>query len=366
MRLEGLFLALSLATAAPALAATPTGASPTAVYQLASTVGFPGKAPSWDYVCVDSSRGYLFLGRRAEGVTVYDVRAGRTVKSIEQSQKANGAVLVPEFDRGYTANGDGSTTIFQLSTLKTLGRVKLGDSADAAYYDPSSKLVIFTRGDDHLLTFMDARTGRRTGDLKMDADELEGVVADGAGAIFVSERDKTKMAKVDPKARTLLSEWDIGSGCTLPTGVGIDQAQHRLFIGCKGERPMLAVMDATNGKVVATAPIGRGNDGVVYDAAGKRVFTSNGVDGNIVIYDQLGPDSYRLNQAITTRPIARTMAYDPNTQDVYTMAAQGLVDPGKPVNTRAGAFYPNSFYDDTFTLFVYRSRPFNAAAPAED
>lgn len=357
----------ALSLAGVALAAKPAlGPAPTSVYQLAAAVPMKGKAPSWDYVTLDAKSGRLFIGRRAEGVTVYDTRVGKVIKTIDRSEKANGAVIVAEFDRGYTANGDGSTTVFQLSTLKTLARVKLGESADAAYYDPASKLVIITRGDDHLLTFIDAKTGKPTGDLKMDADELEGVAVDGKGGVFVSERDKTKVAKVDPVKRTVIAEWDVGAGCTLPTGMAMDPSSQRLFLGCKGDKPILAVVDAVTGKTVASAPIGRGNDGVVYDAATKRVFTSNGVDGNIVIFDQLGPDSYRLNQAVTTRPIARTMAYDPSTQAIYTIAAEGMVDPSRPVNTRAGTFYPNAFFDDTFKLFIFKPHAHKAAAPAED
>jgi hypothetical protein len=112
-------------------------------------------------------------------------------------------------------------------------------------------------------------------------------------------------------------------------------------------------MNAVTGKVVATLEIGRGNDGVVYDADSKRVFTSNGLDGNIVVYDQKGPDAYVFGGAITTRPIARTMALDPKTRKIFTVTAEGMVDPAKPVNKRAGSFYPNRYFDDTYTVLTY-------------
>lgn len=357
--------AMTVGSAFAVQAAQPAPA-PKAVYRLATVVPFKGKAPGWDYLTLDPKTGRLFIGRRADGVTVFDTRAGKVIKTIARSKMANGAVLVPEFDRGYTANEDGTVTIFRLSDLTTLDRIKLGDSADAAYYDPASKLVIVTRGDDHRLTFIDARTGKPTGDLVMQANELEGVAADGHGGVFVSERDKTKVARIDPVKRAVTAEWDIEGGCTLPTGVGIDAENQRLFLGCKGDHPVLAVLDTASGHTVASLPIGRGNDGVVYDKVNRRVLTTNGVDGNIVILDQLGPDSYRLEQAVTTRSIARTMAYDGASGTIYTAAAEGLVDPSRPVNTKAGTFYPNAFYDDSFKLFVFKPRPYKPAAPAED
>lgn len=47
---------------------------------------------------------------------------------------------------------------------------------------------------------------------------------------------------------------------------------------------MLAVLNADTGATVTTLPIGRGNDGVVFDAQRKRIFTTNGVDANLVIF----------------------------------------------------------------------------------
>ena len=321
-------------------------------YHLESVATLKGVAPGWDYVTVDPARSYLFLGRRAEGVTVYDAAARRVVTTIENSKAANIAALVPEADRGYTANEDGTTTVFQLSTLKTLDRIKLGKAADAAFYEPVTGQLAFTLGDTKELVFVAAKTGAITGRLPMDAEELEAAAADGKGFLYVNERDKNRVAKVDVRSRKVAATWPV-TGCSMPTGMAIDRAAMRLFIGCKGPHPVLAVMNARTGKVVATREIGRGNDGVVYDADAKRVFTSNGLDGNIVVFDQKGPDAYSFAGAITTRPIARTMALDPKTRKIYTVTAEGLVDPAKPVNKRAGSFYPNRYFDDTYTVLTY-------------
>jgi hypothetical protein len=328
----------------------PAAAGP--MYKLEDVVGFKGRAPSWDYLTFDADRSYLFLGRRAAGVTVYDAVKKQQVGQIERSEGANAATLVPEFDRGYTANSDGSTTVFQLSSLKTLDRLELGDGADNAFYEPVTKQLVFTMGDSHRLAFVDAKTGAMTGRLHMDAEELEGAAPDGKGSLYVVERDIGKIAKVDAAKHKTVAEWSIPS-CDLPTGLALDRANRRLFIGCKGEKPVLTVMDSATGKVVAQHEIGRGNDGVVYDAETHRVYTANGIEGNIVIFDQVDPDTYKLVQAVTTRPIARTMTIDPKTKKIYTMTAEGMLDPAKPANRRAGPFYPNAFFDDTFTLLVF-------------
>jgi DNA-binding beta-propeller fold protein YncE len=133
----------------------------------------------------------------------------------------------------------------------------------------------------------------------------------------------------------------------------MDGEAHRLFIGCRGDHPVLAVLNTQTGKLVAKPAIGRANDGVAYDPIHHRIFTSNGQDANLVVIDQLGPNSYKSAGVVTTRPWAKTLAIDPATQRVFTMTAEGLVDPAKPINLEVGPFYPNTYFDDTFTVLVY-------------
>ncbi|MBW8812847.1 MAG: YncE family protein [Caulobacterales bacterium] len=360
-----LIAALIAAAVASATAAAPAPKPAGRVYRLDAVVPLKGARPAWDYLTFDATRARLFIGRRDAGVTVYDVKARRVVGQIQNAEGANIAALVPEVGRGYTANEDGSTTIFDLASLKTLRRVKLGEGADAAFYEPATGQLAFTMGDSQQLTFIDARTAKVTGHTHIDADEIEGVAPDGKGLLYVAERDKDRIAKVDARTHAVAAEWDVPK-CHQPTGVAFDPASNRLFVGCKGEHPVLSVIDVADGRVVAQPEIGRGNDAVRFDPQTRRVFTANGVDGNIVIYDQLGPDSYRLFQAVTTRPIARTLAIDPATKTLYTVTAEGMVDPARPVNRKAAAFYPNVYFDNSFVLLAYGLHPRPAGPQAED
>ena len=60
----------------------------------------------------------------------------------------------------------------------------------------------------------------------------------------------------------------------------VDAINRRVLVGCRGEHPILAVMD-TAGKTRSSAPIGRGNDSMVFDPATRRVFTANGLDATL-------------------------------------------------------------------------------------
>ncbi len=321
-------------------------------YHLESVVTLKGTSPEWDYITLDSARGYLFIGRRRDGVTVFDVGSSKIVRNIDRSEDANATVLVPEFDRGYTINGDGSTTVFELSTLKSIDRIKIGDDADSAFYDPATKQLAFTMGDSGKVAFVDAKTGKPVGELPMNSKKLDGTVADGDGNLYMALRDRNSVARIDARQRKVIEEWKTAP-CEDATGIAFDKDNRRLFVGCRGKNPVLAVLASDSGKLVTTLEIGHGNDGVVYDPTAHKVYTSNGVDANLVIYDQLGPDTYKLAEATTTRPYARTMALDPRTKKIYLVTAEGTADPTKKINKAVAPFYPNRYFPDTFTVLTY-------------
>ncbi|MEO6248724.1 MAG: hypothetical protein ABIO85_09125 [Sphingomicrobium sp.] len=337
------------------IAAVPVVAAPTSFFQLKSATVLPGKAPEYDYLTYEPTHKYLVMGRRNDGVFVYDTIARRLVRKIVESEGANAAILVPSLGRGFTTNEDGSTTVFALPGYSLVRRIKFAQDADAAVYDPVSGQVAFLSGDSKTITLMNARTLAVTGKIAMTSSKLEGSAADGHGGIFIAERDRAMLAHVDLKTRALISEWPT-TGCVQPTGLAFDSGHHRLFLGCRGTAPVLAILDSDSGRVIATPTIGHGNDGIAYDATRGRIFTTNGVDSNLVIFHQDDADHYRLEQALTTRPGARTIAYDAIDERVFTVAAEGIVDPSMPVNTGPAAFYPNRFTDDSFTVLEISRR----------
>lgn len=327
--------------------------SPLVAFRLVDAVTLAGKAPEWDYLAWDAARARLFIGRRDAGLTVYDPATRRVAATIAESAGAGAATLVPQLDRGFSVNEDGSLTAFTLSTLRTTKRVKFAEDADSAVYEPATGQLLLLSGDSKRITFIDARTLAVRGTLTTVSAKLEAAAADGSGRVFIAMRDRNAVLTVDARTRTISAEWPL-AGCAQPTGLALDSARHRLFVGCRGEHPVLAVVDASNGAVLATPDLGRGNDGVVWDAASGRVFTTNGVDANVVVY-RATTDKVTLDHAFTTLPGARTLAFDAVHARLFTATAAGIVDPSRPINRGPSNFYPNVFQDDSFTVLTYRS-----------
>ena len=200
--------ALQLAAVALALAAAPLCAQQ--FHRLESAVTLKAAAPDWDYLSFDPARGNLFIAARPDGMIVYDVNVKKVIGTIEDTKGANASTLVPEFDRGYSINQDGTVTAFQLSTLKTLDKVKLGEDADAAFYDPVTREIAVMRGDSNEITYLDAKTGKVVARLPMpESKKLEASAADGNGNMFTASRDRNSVYKVDLRSHKVVAEWPV-------------------------------------------------------------------------------------------------------------------------------------------------------------
>ena len=273
----------------------------------------------WDYFEVEQSTHQVFIPRRthvmvldAEGKLIHDLK-------FPGMKNAHGIAFAPELNRAFTTNGDDkSVTIVDLKTLKEIGEVKLGDRApDGIYYDPASKRV-FTMNDDPATdaTAIDAETGKIVGKVALP-DKAETAQADGLGHVYVNIEDKAELTEFDSKTLKVLHTSSLAP-CKTPTGLSIDTAHKRLFAGCRSG--IVAVVDYSNGKVVATWPIGRGVDATRFDPETQLIFASCG-DGTITVTHEDSPDKYTKVQTITTEQGARTMALDEGNHNIYAVTS---------------------------------------------
>jgi outer membrane protein assembly factor BamB len=137
----------------------------------------------------------------------------------------------------------------------------------------------------------------------------EFTIADGKGNVFVNLEDKSELLRIDAKTLQVKNRWPVAP-CQAPSSMAFDSANSRLFLGCRSR--VMAVVDSTNGKVVASLPIGDKADASVFDASGKIAFTSTG-DGHIYGFRQDSADSYTAMPVITTVSGSKTMSIDPKT-----------------------------------------------------
>jgi hypothetical protein len=83
----------------------------------------------------------------------------------------------------------------------------------------------------------------------------------------------------------------------------------------------MLMMDSTNGKVIASVPVGERVDGAAFDPGTQLAFSSNGA-GTVTIAREESPEKPAVVQTLTTERGARTMALDPRTHRIYLPSAK--------------------------------------------
>jgi DNA-binding beta-propeller fold protein YncE len=284
-------------------------------YHVAATFKIGGDG-GWDYATLH--QGVLFVTRTTH-TQVIDVSTGKVIADIGGQKRSHGVAIVEDIGRGFISDGGaGAVEIFDLKRHAPLGKVPAADDADGIIYDRGSNRVLVMCGDAHQLVAFAPDVNPDNGKPAATVDlggSPEFAVADEKGKVFVNIEDKDEVAVVDTKQMKVVARWPLGPG-KHPTGISMDRASRRLFIGCRNKQ--LIVMNADDGKIVANFPIGAYVDATAYRDG--LAFASCG-DGTLTIVREVSPDHFELAHVVKTQLGARTMAVDPTGYLIYLPTA---------------------------------------------
>jgi DNA-binding beta-propeller fold protein YncE len=310
-----------------------TGYTVVGRYPIGGTGGF-------DYVTLDSSARRLYVSHSTQ-VEVLDADSGKVVGTIPDTPGVHGAAIASPFKHGFTSNGrENKVSMFDSTTLALIKKIDVGKGPDGIYYEPKTKRVFTNNHGTHDITAIDAATGDVVGTVQAKGDG-ESAIIGADGLVYVNIEDTAEVIVFDPQSLEVKKRFPIGVA-KVPTGLAYDAKTKRLFIGCRNE-PKMVVMDATNGKVINSFPIGVGVDYGGFDPDAHLIFFSCS-DGTLSIYREKSADVYEDAGAVKTQPSARTMAFDPKTKKIFLPAAQYTETPpaqpgGRPTRTQK----PGSF-----------------------
>lgn len=337
--LTPVLVATSIASVFVAFASAPAGAQKSS-YQVVATHQLGGDG-GWDYIALDTAHNRLFVAR-SNRLMVVDADKGTLLGEIPGFDRAHGIAFSYATGHGFATSGaDSAVTMFDLSTLKVLGQTTVDADDDAILYDPASTHIFTMNGDAHTASVIDATSGKRIGTIPLGG-QPEFAVSDGAGKVYVNLEDEGAIVELDPEAMKVTRRWSIAP-CESPTGLAIDVAHQRLFSVCRNK--IMAVSDATGGKLVATVPIGSGVDAARFDPATGDAFASNG-EGSLTVVHESSPDDFQVVQTVSTMSGARTMELDLRSHRLYTVGAKfgAAPDHPTPANPRRRApMVPGSF-----------------------
>jgi len=300
------------------VAAAGTYAGPPATgYKVIRRIPLGGDG-GWDYLRVDPDAHRIYVSRGMHMMVVDEV-SGKIIGDIpvENSKNMHGIALANDLGKGFMSDGDANTvTIIDLKTLKRITVVPIpGKNPDSIIYDPQTKRVFTFNGKSADSTVLDANTGKVIGTVKL-AGKPEEPALDGKGNMFVNIEDKSSIQKFDTKTLAVTATWPIAP-CEEPSAIVYDAGHNRLFSVC--DKLMVAV-DASNGKVVASAPVGGDPDGNGYDPATGLIFASCR-EGVVTVIHQDSADKYSVVGNVNTQFGTRTMTLDLKTHHVFVATA---------------------------------------------
>jgi YVTN family beta-propeller protein len=293
------------------------GQGPASEYKIVNKFKMP-ETGSWDYLTIDEPTGRVFVSHQTM-VVVVDLKTGQVLGTIKDTPGVHGIAIAPDLNKAFISAGrSASVVVIDLKTLAVLTTITgTGQNPDAIMYDQFSSKVFTFNGGSSNSTVIDAKTNAIVGTIPLEG-KPEFPASDGKGKIYVNIEDKSLISLINATTLKVEKSWSIAPGDG-PSGLALDNETHRLFSVCSNK--LMVVVDATDGHVVTTLPIGSGCDGVKFDPGLKRAYSSNG-EGTVTVVQEVNKDSFKVLETIPTVSGSRTLAVDTQTHHIYLPSAE--------------------------------------------
>ncbi len=301
-----LFFALFLSL--PAISFSQSG------YKVTGSIVLGGES-RWDYLSVDQTTNRLYVSNSSK-VHVVDLNTNKVIGVISNLHGVHGVAVCNASGKGFISNGkSNSITVFDLKTLKVTDSIEVpGKNPDAIIYDPFTKRVFSFNAGTANVTAIDGMTGKIVGNIKLDGNP-EFAVSDEKGKMFVNLEKEGAIEEFNPATLKVTNKWLIAP-VEGPSGLSIDLKDNILF--STGDNKMMAVVDASNGILLASPTIGSRVDGGTFDQERKLAFSSNGEGTMTVIKVEAG--KFTVVENVPTLKGARTITIDQSTHKIYSSA----------------------------------------------
>jgi WD40 repeat protein len=277
----------------------------------------------FDHFLADVAGNRLFATAEENSkVLVFDLKTNKLIHSIDDLKAPHSLLYRADLKKLFVVDGDlGEVRIYETDSYKPTGSIKLREGADASTYDPSTKYLYVVNGGkdaklpNSYITILDTDAGKAVAEIKMDSDDVEGMVFEKSGPrMFVNVRGNATVEVFDRTNRTLLATWAISAVAKKPTAIALDEESRRLFIGTR-EPAKLIVLSTDSGKVVNSYPAPAMVDDMAYDSQRKRIYFAG--TEFLDVFQQKDADNYERLGHIPTAFRAKTAILIPEMNKYY-------------------------------------------------
>lgn len=316
-------------------------AGPYKVLQTAKVGGEGG----FDYVYADDVSRKLYVPRLgpAGKITVFNLD---TLKPVGEIANASAHGVAIDAKSGHGFGSSKPVVMWDAKTLATIKTIEVEGGPDGILGDPYNRRVYVFSHRAPNATVIDAKDGTVVGTIDLGGAPEEGV-SDGKGHLYIDLEDKGSIAVVDAKTLKVTGTYDLqgkGAGCA---GLAMDVKNNILFATCRDPKTMV-ILNAGDGKILETLPIGAGTDGAVFNPKTMEALSSQG-DGTLTIVKENSPTSFVVEQTLQTMTRAKTLTLDRKTNRLVLIAAEFTPAPAPAPGARPGR---GQMVPDSFTILV--------------
>lgn len=307
-----------------------------------------GGAGGFDYVFADAANRRLYVPRSGAGarVSVFNLDTLEPAGEIANTN-ARGAAVDPKSNHGFASSKP--VAMWDAKTLAPIKTIDVQGGPDGILFEPfSERVFVFSHTPPHA-TVIDAKDGTVVGTIADLGGAPEQAASDGKGHLYVDIEDKNNIAVVDVKTLTVTGRYDLAGKGGVCAGLALDTKNHILFAGCRNPQAMV-MLDANDGTVIASVPIGSGVDGAVFNPSTMEAFSSQG-DGTLTVVKEKSPRHFEVEQTVQTLVSAKTLTFDSKTNHILLIAAEyGPPAAPPPAGGRGGGRGP--MLADSFSILA--------------
>jgi hypothetical protein len=344
MRPVYLALLLALAIGLTATVGTAQSASTTGPYQVLKSVK-AGTDGGMDYISADVENRRLYIPRSgAMGhLMVFDLDTLESAGGID-TVKSGGAVVDPKTHHGFSTTKP--ITMWDAATMKVMKTIDIDSRPDGIMFDPFNERVWVLSHTPPYAVVIDAKDGAVVGTVDL-VGTAEQAISDGRGKVYINVSDKGGVAVVDAKTLKVTANYDMSAKGVHGSGMAVDAKNHILFAYYRDPKPVVTILNADTGNLLATFPTGEGVDTVAFNPATMEAISAAN-DGAMTIIKENSPTSFAVEQTLQLMPGTKTMALDAKTGHIFTMAAEygpapANAQPGPAGRPPRGPMVPGSF-----------------------
>jgi DNA-binding beta-propeller fold protein YncE len=296
-------------------------------YRVLNTVQMMGSG-AIDYVYADNDGRRLYVPR-GDQVLVFELDTLKSVGAIPNA-RARGAAVDPKSHHGFCSSSP--VVMWDSQSLETIKTIAVQGRPDGILFEPATQRIYVFSHSQPNATVIEAKDGSVVGTIDLGGAP-EQAASDGQGHLYVDLEDKDQIAVVDVNTLKVTAHYELGGKGGGPGGLGLDIKNHILFAFC--HNPATAViLNAQDGTILATLPIGRGTDGGGFNPHTMEAFSSQG-DGTLTIIKENSPTSFEVVQTVQTKPRAKTCTLDTKKDQIILITTEPA--PGAPPAATATA-----------------------------